>query len=169
MKTPLNVTQTATRPPPSATAAPQGHGSVGREHDHAAPGQVGAVPGADQHAVEDEHDAGDRLPEGGDQQHRDEGVLNGGVAGEQVPEERAAAAASRSPVTIPPTRPHRTIRWVTSRVPSTSPAPKERPAIACAAIAIASSEKARDVEIVSASWWVARSTAWSRARPRRRS
>ena len=122
MKTPLNATQTAEQAAAEATAA-RATGRVGREHDHAGPGQVAAVAGADQHTVEDEHDAGDRLPEGGDQQHRDEQVLYGGVPVNRCPR-NGLAAASRSPVTNPLTRPHRTIRRVTSRVPSTSPAPR---------------------------------------------
>ena len=122
MKTTVNVTQTATRPPPRATAARADRG-VGDEHDQAAPGQVGAVAGADQHAVEDEHHAGDRLAERGDEQHRHQQVVDGGVAGEQGPR-NGLAAASRSPVTTPLTTPQRTIRRVTSRVPATSPAPR---------------------------------------------
>ena len=66
-------------------------------------------------------------------------------------------------MTTPLTAPHWTIRRVSARVPATSPAPSARPVIACAAIAIASSTKARNVHSVIASWCVARSTSWSRA------
>ena len=68
------------------------------------------------------------------------------------------AATSSTPHTTPPIAPHWTIRRVTSRVPVTSPAPRYRPVMAWAAIAIASSTKARNVQSVIAIWWVARPT-----------
>ena len=123
MNTALRLSHTPSNPPPRA-ASDEGDRRVGDERDQATLGEVGAVARADEHAVEDEHDAGDRLAERRDQQHRHQRVVDGGVAGEELAEERAAAAASRPPVTTPLTSPHRIIRVVTARVPTTSPAPR---------------------------------------------
>ena len=65
-------------PAPSRTAASASGANTASTHDPA-PGQVAAVPGADQHAVEHEHHAGHRLEERGHQQHRHQQVAHGGV------------------------------------------------------------------------------------------
>ncbi len=59
-----------------------------REHRDAAPRQVAAVAGADQHAVEDEDHPGHRLEDGGRQQHRPQQVADLRVGGEQATEQR---------------------------------------------------------------------------------
>ena len=68
-------------------------------------------------------------------------------------------AASASPATSPLPQPQRIIRRVSRRVVSTSPLPSARPVRAWAAIAMASSAKARKVQRVIATWWVATVTS----------
>ncbi len=87
MKTTVIATQTMTRPW-GRVAANSAAGGVRREHHEAGPGEEGAVTGADEHAVEDEHQPGERLPGGRDQEHRDQGGADLGVGREQGSDER---------------------------------------------------------------------------------
>ena len=64
-------------------------GQVAREgHEHR-PGQPRAVAGTDEHAVDDEDEAGERLAQGHDDQAARDGRLHRGVGAEQRPEHRA--------------------------------------------------------------------------------
>ena len=109
MKTPAKATQTATSPPVTYAAA-KAAGRVDHQHHQPGPGEVAAVAGADQHAVQDEDDAGDRLAQRRDHEHRDEEVVHVRVAAEQPPEERgrggeeqaAHDAADHPPLHHPP-------------------------------------------------------------------
>ena len=89
-----NATHSQTSVPWPATAA-QAAGREDDQHRESGPGQVAPVAGPDQHAVEDEDDPGDRLGEGGHQQHRHQQVQHDGVGGEQRAEDRARRGQQR--------------------------------------------------------------------------
>ena len=65
---------------------------------------------------------------------------------------RLAELLNATPLTKPEIRPHHIIRRVIARVPATSPAPRARPVNACAAMAMASSARARKDQSVKATW-----------------
>ena len=88
------------------------------------PGQVAVVAGADEHAVQREDDAADRLGDRRDDQHRREQGPDGGVVGEQRDERRAQRDqhdAEDAHRTRSPTAPS---GGSTPGCPSTSPAPR---------------------------------------------
>src|SRR6478735_6391253 len=74
--------------------------------------------------------------------------------------------AMTSPRASPPHTPQRIIVPMASRTAIRSPAPRARPVMACAAIARASSAKARNDQTVIATWWAARVTSPSEAASR---
>ena len=131
--------------PGGESGAGEDHREVGEQGDDAGPGEVAAVAGADQHAVEHEDHTRDRLPDGRDDQDGHQEVLHGGVVGEEPAQERARHreqhagddAADRAPTA------HRGGDLASAR---DVPAPSERPVSAWAAMAIASSTKARKVQ-----------------------
>ena len=67
--------------------ASEGQRCEHREDERATPGEVAAVAGADEHAVQHEHDAGDRLEHGRHHEHRPQQVAHGRILGEQPAEE----------------------------------------------------------------------------------
>ena len=92
MKTTVKTTQMLTRPPPARRAPARA--ARRRPADQPARGQVATVAGADQHPVEDEDDAGHRLAERGDEEHRHEQRVHVGVAVNSGPSNGLAAASS---------------------------------------------------------------------------
>ena len=88
MNTLAKATQIATRPR-GGCGEGQHDGGVDHEGEQAAAREVAAVPGADQHAVQHEDDARDRLAGGGDEQHRHQQPLDRLVVGEEAAEQGA--------------------------------------------------------------------------------
>ena len=102
----------------------QGQRREDREHHDAAPGQVAAVAGADQHAVQHEDHPGHRL-----EARRPPaapaaaGRAPAGSSVNSAPSTGAAAASSEPGDHAADAAPSGTIRSVTARVPARSPAP----------------------------------------------
>ena len=65
---------------------------------------------------------------------------------------KGRVSRSRAPRTTPPSTPQRSISAVASRAFSRSPAPRDLPVMACAAMARASRAKAKKVQIVAVTW-----------------
>ncbi len=73
MKPPENAIQIQSREPPSSAPARRQR-RIDEQGGQARPGQIAAVAGTDEDAVEDEHDPGEGLPDCGDDEHRREQV-----------------------------------------------------------------------------------------------
>ena len=104
MKTAANATQTATSPPVKYAAA-KADGRVDHQYREARPGEVAAVAGTDQHAVQHEHDAGDRGDDGGDHERLTAAWCTCGSRVNMWPT-NCPPTATTSPKTTPQTTPH---------------------------------------------------------------
>ena len=78
------------------TAQEEEHRGVGEQHQQARPREVDAVPGADEHAVEDEDDPRDGLEEGRGEEDGDEEVVDVRVGGEDGSEQRGGGGEARA-------------------------------------------------------------------------
>ena len=87
-------------------AASRASGAKTAEHHDAAPREVAAVAGADQHAVEHEHHAGHRLEHRRHQQHRPSRSRTAGSSVNSGPSTGADGREQRRPVTTPDDQPH---------------------------------------------------------------
>ena len=131
-----------------------------RRHQHRR-GQVAGVARADEHAVEDEHDRRGGLQRGDEPRAAHGELAHAGVVGEQ----RRPATVARSP------RPRARTQQPDDDAPLDEPArrprghlpdriaPRNRPTIACAAIASASSDNARNSSTCIAIWCAATSSS----------